>query len=206
MTLSDVAGLRWLVEHTPEMLTLYDASGALVYVSPSVLRTAGHAPEDLSSEVLTNLTYPDDRQHLFESFAEVYATPGAVVPMLTRQRYADGSWHWLDGTLTNLLHVASVGAVLHNFHDVTELKLAELARTEAVDMLIERNADLEHVAALVSHELRSPVTTILGLAALLQEPDVDDHTRAQCIEGLMLTATKLDDRLRYTAAFLEPRT
>ncbi len=51
--------------------------------------------------------------------------PGQVVTIQYRSRHKDGSWRWLESTLTNLLAEPSVGAIVFNFRDITERKQAE---------------------------------------------------------------------------------
>ena len=43
-------------------------------------------------------------------------------------RHKDGSWRWIESTTRNLLHEPGVQAVVVNFRDITERKLAEAER------------------------------------------------------------------------------
>ncbi len=76
---------------------------------------------------------------------------------------------------------------------VTGRKIAERERTQAQQSLAVRNADLERIAFVVSHELRAPVATILSLVGLMNDPETDEITRAECMAGLVACATTLDE-------------
>lgn len=77
--------------------------------------------------------------------------------------------------------------------DITARKLSELEREKMTSDLLHHVKDLEQFAYIVSHNLRSPVVNIRGLANLLQ-----DHTHlgesdfAKCLDGLGVAANKLD--------------
>ena len=46
---------------------------------------------------------------------ELLRTPSKVVTAEVRVRHKDGSWRWIDCTITNLMHEESVGAMVMNF-------------------------------------------------------------------------------------------
>jgi PAS domain S-box len=41
---------------------------------------------------------------------------------LFRLRHQDGSWRWMEGSLTNLLDEPAVQSVVINYRDITERK------------------------------------------------------------------------------------
>ena len=64
--------------------------------------------------------------------------------------------------------------------------------TTSVEALTTRLADLERFAAVVTHDLREPLASILGLTELLEVAELDDATRQQCIDGLISISKKLN--------------
>ena len=79
------------------------------------------------------MIHPDDRNRVESVFADLVATPGKKVKITMRTVRKDGSVRWLEGHGHNLLHNPAVGAVVVNWHDVTERVAAEdkLRQTEA---------------------------------------------------------------------------
>jgi PAS domain S-box-containing protein len=63
--------------------------------------------------------------------AELLATPGAKATTQYRLRHKDGTWHWVEGTGTNLLHDPSVRAIVVNYRDITEQRRAAEALRES---------------------------------------------------------------------------
>ncbi|BAJ73854.1 signal transduction histidine kinase [Microbacterium testaceum StLB037] len=79
---------------------------------------------------------------------------------------ADGSWHALSASTRRLVSSDEPESTLLIVHDITALIEAERAR--------------ERLAATVSHELRNPLTAIIGHADLaLDDPDLSPKVREQ---------------------------
>jgi signal transduction histidine kinase len=87
---------------------------------------------------------------------------------------------------------ALIGAV-NVLVDITEWHQAERAVREAVDALEASNAVKDEFLGLISHELRTPVTTIFGNARLLETRggDLDDEVRAAMITDIATDADRL---------------
>ncbi|TND10248.1 MAG: PAS domain-containing protein [Bacteroidetes bacterium] len=85
--------------------------------------------------------------------------------------------------------VRMVGAM----RDVTWEKRLALEQEKITAELLRRNNDLEQFAYIISHNLRAPVTNILGISNLLREVDVNAEERRKCMDGLVLSVKKLDE-------------
>jgi len=115
---------RALIENAPDAITLVGADGLLKYVSPSTQRILGYAPEEQLGCNPADFAYPDDLPALQASMQDVLQVPGQVVRTQYRVRHKDGSWRWLESSITNLLAEPSVEAIVFNFRDTTERKQA----------------------------------------------------------------------------------
>ena len=124
LRLSEVRN-RALIENSPDAITLLGADGLLKYLSPSAQRILGYAPEELVGSNPAEFTHPDDLPALLKLLDDLSQTPGVVVTTQYRLRHKDGSWCWLESTITNLLAEPSVQAIVFNFRDITERKQAE---------------------------------------------------------------------------------
>ena len=78
-------------------------------------------PKVLVGRNAAELTHPDDLAAVRQT-AAAPATTGTVV---WRRRHRDGSWRWIEGVRTNLLHDPAVRGVVTNYRDITERKRAE---------------------------------------------------------------------------------
>lgn len=76
--------------------------------------------------------------------------------------------------------------------DVTERRLAEQEREKMVSNIIQQSNNQEQFAYIISHNLRAPIATIMGLANLLKETDSkEDAYKIQ--QHVVTSVIKLDD-------------
>ena len=119
------ARFRSLVQHAADVVSVLDAGGRRRYVSPAIERVLGFRPEALIGQQFVDLLHPDDAPRAQQVLAEVAETPRAQATVDYRARSQDGSWRWIEATVTNLLADPSVGGVVVNARDVTERRVAE---------------------------------------------------------------------------------
>lgn len=78
--------------------------------------------------------------------------------------------------------------------NITDRKNAEKEREKVTEELIKRNAALEQFGYMVSHNLRSPVSNIIGLTdIILHSPNLNSEDFKKCVEGLKVSVKKLDE-------------
>jgi len=82
--------------------------------------------------------------------------------------------------------------ILASFVDITERKNAEAIREKITADLVRRNNDLEQFAYIVSHNLRAPLTNIMGLSVMLQDSSLSKAIRNEVVNNLTLSANRLD--------------
>ena len=116
---------RSLVQHTSDTITVLDASGTIIYISPAVERMTGYRPEERVGTNAFDSVHPDDRERASGIFAEILKTPGIHPPLEFRVQHWDGSWLYLEHTVNNLLDDPAMGAVVINSRDITERRRAE---------------------------------------------------------------------------------
>ena len=105
----------------------------------------------------------------------------------------DGSNKWYS---TNWYPVTdnykNVIGIIFAQTDITGRKTAELKEKIFTEDLIQRNAVLEQFAYIISHNLRGPVSTILGISELMQDNSVNDEERSYFVNGIAESVKKLD--------------
>jgi PAS domain S-box-containing protein len=126
---------RALIENSADGIALLDQQGIVRYLSPSVTRLLGYAPEELLGSLSFDLLHPDDLEPVLDFFSNIIETPGKKLGMLYRLRHKDGSWRWTEGNRINLLDDPAVGAVVVNFRDVTGRKQLEAELHAAKEQL-----------------------------------------------------------------------
>ncbi len=132
-----------LVEYSMEEVSLITADGTLIYESPSKRRPLGYPPNSMVGHNLLELFHPDEKDAAAQLLANIVAHPGLNQEALFRVQHQDGSWRWMEGYLTNLLHEPSVHAIVINYRDVTERQMVD-------EELKRRLTDFEAVTQLSS--------------------------------------------------------
>jgi PAS domain S-box-containing protein len=118
---------RNLLAHIPEMVTISDREGKIVYANPATERISGYTPEEFLALVPFERVHPEDRPRCEEAFQKLANTPGLRLHLEHRLRHKGGTWCWVEGTFASLFDDPDVGGLLATVRDVSERKRAEEA-------------------------------------------------------------------------------
>ncbi|HEY5639641.1 MAG TPA: PAS domain S-box protein, partial [Dehalococcoidia bacterium] len=94
---------RSLIENAVDLVIVLNDDSTIRYISPSVKRAIGFAPEELvGSSAFSGMVHEDDLANSIAAFKEVTQNPDVTSPMTARVRHKNGSWRAFEGTLQNL--------------------------------------------------------------------------------------------------------
>lgn len=130
-----------LIENAPDGILLMGVNRMAIYESPSTKRIMGYDPSQRYELNLALLTHPDDAPALTKLVDEVIQTKGRIATTQYRIKHRNGSWRWLESTFTNQLDNPNINAVIVNFHDITDQRLAEESERQSENRL---QALIEH--------------------------------------------------------------
>ncbi|PIQ49019.1 MAG: hypothetical protein COW03_07155 [Cytophagales bacterium CG12_big_fil_rev_8_21_14_0_65_40_12] len=117
---------RVLVENGADAVAIIGADGMPNYVSPSITRVLGYSEQEALELNLFEIVHPDDLEGISAKMIEVLENPQRpIYGHTSRTKHKDGSWRYLEATITNLLNDPSINGIVDNFRDVTEQVLAE---------------------------------------------------------------------------------
>lgn len=117
---------RTLVENSTEAVVVLSAEARPTYVSPAVKNVLGYTAQEVMAMDLFTMAHVDDVAELSKVMIEVLAKPGVPIQGHTgRMLHKDGSWRWIEATVTNLLHDPAINGIVDNFRDVTLKKASE---------------------------------------------------------------------------------
>jgi diguanylate cyclase (GGDEF)-like protein/PAS domain S-box-containing protein len=144
---------RALIERSSDMIVILDATGAVTYVSPGCSRVLGHAADDVLGRPLQAILHAEDAPSLARVL-DGRALRSGDEPIELRAADADGEWHVLEVTATNLLHDPDVAGFVLNARDTTERKrLADELRHQALHDTLTGLANRALLGDRVAHAL-----------------------------------------------------
>ncbi len=119
---------RALVEKSSDMQSLSDATGKVLYGSPSIKRGLGYTSEEFLLKYPYHLIHANDIQDYLEKRNKLLQTPGGSFNFQQRRLHKNGTWIWCEGTIVNMIDESGINALVTNFRDVSERKLADEAK------------------------------------------------------------------------------
>jgi len=194
---------RAMIEHSSDGVVLTrPGAGGIYYASPGLQRLLGYTLEDLRGRETSEFVHPD---HLDEGrMSSQPSAPGKVVIFETKVRHRDGSWRWIENTVSNLLDEPSVQAVVMNFRDITERKQAEVERAR-LEQRLRQSAKMEAVGRLaggIAHDFNNILGGILGYAEMLVEGLAPGTAQKRYAQNVLTAATRagalVDQILAYS--------
>lgn len=129
---------RALIEKSFGAIGLTDKNAKILYLSPSFTTILGYTPQEMIGTVGFSLVYPEDIPLARALVTDVLNTPSKSATVELRCHHKDGTMRYLEVIATNLLANPRVGAIVFNFHDITERMIVQetLAKDKAEDEAI----------------------------------------------------------------------
>jgi PAS domain S-box-containing protein len=177
------AAMRALIEYMPEGVLLLDAAGTILFVNPAARRIFRCNTGDLVGQSALALL-AGDRDDL--------GAPGALPnlqPVEVRGRRTDGSEFPLEFTI-NRMQLGAERRITAIVRDVSSRHEAD-ADNRAAD------ARRRKYFATATHELRTPMASVLGFSELLLKRDFDPATGHELLEIIHRQANRLVDLINH---------
>ena len=116
------ADLRFLAEHTTDLVARVGADGCISYLSPSVYAVLGWRPEQLLGEAAQRLCHPADTAVIRVPLAGTDQEPVTVPGRLRR---ADGGYTWCEATARVITGPGGHRELLISARDISQRLAAE---------------------------------------------------------------------------------
>ncbi|MBS1778246.1 MAG: PAS domain S-box protein [Bacteroidetes bacterium] len=174
---------RSLIQNSADAILVLNADYEIVYASNSLNKITGFTPEEVLGVNVIEFGHPDEREMLLQYKQKVYSNPGVPHNIIYRRVRKDGTYIWCEGTTINLLEDDIVQGIVINFRDITQRRQYEDALKAANEDLQKTNTELDKFVYSVSHDLRAPLSSMMGVVelALTETEDGDMLTHLDMI-------------------------
>lgn len=186
---------RSLLKNSNDGLFLMNLDGVILEISQTGKHILGYDETDLVGKTRYDLVHPDDLNRVADAFIDVAKNSEKTSYFEYRSLGKDGNYKWLEASYQNLLNDPAVGAIVVNFRDITERKSLEIEREKLIDTLNTKNADLRNFSFIISHNLRAPLSNLLGFVSLLQDINIEDAMLKDICESFKTSTMQLDNTL-----------
>ncbi len=156
-----------------------------------------------SLQAFVDRLHPEDKDYVLNALTTGIANNNTT-PIEYRIVQPNGTIRWLK-TEGEIFYNATGQAtrIVGSHKDITKRKLLELEREKVVDDLTLRNKELEQFTYIVSHNLRSHVSNIIGMAAELTEPTTQPDIQQLFLSEIKNSAQKLDNVIKDLSFILQ---
>lgn len=177
------------------------------YLSSQVEKTIGYTAEDVRNDPYAwiNAIHPDDIDSMKSITKEMFSTQKPVTRVYRMKHKQTGEYIWLEDYVVPILDKEGwIREFYASARDITARKKAEIEREKLIMELSKRHDELMQFNHIVSHNLRSPVASILGLAQFLQG-EMPPEELHETTSYILQAAYAMDDLLHDLNTILSAR-
>ena len=166
---------RYLLESFPDLILVIDLHGRYSFVSSRIQDLRGFKPENLLGKKVEE--EEDFSPELLELYRDLTEGRKKFGTCDYRARHRDGSWRTMRASASPLFDAENkLSGAIVSVRDITVEKKLEQQIIQS-----ERLAAMGQMIAGFAHELNNPLTSILGMAELLQEGEAPESVRKQMV-------------------------
>ncbi|MES2734576.1 MAG: PAS domain S-box protein [Bacteroidota bacterium] len=180
-----------LFQNSSDFVQTINAEGRILYQSPTFYRLNGYQANEREGQSIFELIHPEQTAAARLFLQQLLENPAKSQSIQVKILHKDGHWRWIESTATNLLHEPVVKAMVLNNRDITERKLAEEQLKQQNHELRKINAELDRFVYRASHDLRAPLSSLLGLITITKM-ESSEETKAQYLQMMEKSIGKLD--------------
>ncbi|MVN91036.1 sensor histidine kinase [Mucilaginibacter aquatilis] len=174
-------------------VAVLDSDFSIELINDVFLKMCGHPRDYIIGKRLSDLITREDVDDIVLEEGRANLLNGVAIERELECFRSDGSSFWNFIKLTPIMSSEGKMEMCITVHtDITDKKKAELELRMLADDLYRQNKELHQFAYIVSHNMRSPVANIVGLANLLELFKDDPETQSQTLKELTKSVNNLD--------------
>jgi PAS domain S-box-containing protein len=153
-----------------------------VFVSPVWAEMLGYTSEEMAGittiDRLVDMTHPEDREKTRQIIKRILTT-GQPYNYELRLRTKNGAFKWFyNSGVSKRKPGGEIEIIVGSIIDVNERRLAEEQIREQNELLAKANTELDRFVYSVSHDLRAPLSSILGLISIAEKTESQQEVKS----------------------------
>jgi PAS domain S-box-containing protein len=182
-----------ILSTTPDHFHVHDREGHYLYASPTALQAIGLTADQVLGKSWRDLGFSAEEGQRFEERLKIVFEAGQAVTAELTFPIGD-NLHTYEQILSPLRDQAGcVVMAVSTVHDITERKRTEQLIQQYASEVLARNEDLAAFSRTVAHDLKGPLSNIIGFIEWLQgRPDLPQAERQEYIDIIARNAVKMD--------------
>ena len=192
------ARVQALLENSEDQILITDINGHATWLSSSVSRSRGRTTESLQAAGPFDHIHEEDVERLQALKYRIQASQGIPLPMDYRVQHGDGSWHYYEGTATNLLEDPRIKGIVIDVRDVTERR--------ALEQEAQRSEKLESIGLLaggLAHDFNNLLTSLFGSLDLIKVATLRGNSPDKPLANAREAANRAADLTRQLLTFAQ---
>jgi PAS domain S-box-containing protein len=161
---------RNLVETSTDWVWELDENNIYIYSSPKVQEMLGYQPEEILGKTPFDFMNPQEAERMRNISAQLGEAKEPFSLLDNTMLHKDGREVYVE---TNGVPIFDEKGIFRGFRgidrDISQKKIAESLLNQTLQELKARNFELDSFVYKVSHDLRAPLTSIMGLISLMKD-------------------------------------
>ena len=167
----------------------------IIYTNPAFSAMSGYSSIEVLGQTPTIFMGPNsDEKEYLKLMAALTKKEECVVETISYKKNRDEFWvrfsmipiYNSDNELSHWLSIQ---------RDVSEEKKLEKEKEQLIRELTQNNKDLKQFSYITSHNLKAPLSNLIGLLNLVEETAIEDEELSEILEGFSKSTHLLNDTI-----------
>lgn len=160
------------VLNSADLTALTDLNDLILFISPQSETILGYSCENLIGKHIQLNFHPDDKETCLQKWNRLKTNGEAIYNHEYRIFDSKGELHWVSHSAIHVKVEQNLIGIQSTIRDITESKLAEQLVIQAKDKAEESDRLKTAFLHNISHEIRTPINSIVGFSEFLNEPNL----------------------------------
>lgn len=157
---------RLLADNTIDLVCLHNLDVSFKYVSPSIHTLLGYDPEEMIGKYPVDFLHPDDVENFKKSIGTIIKGNKRFSQQV-RLQHKNGNYSWFETNASIVFENEIPVGFQSSTRDITQRKKAEQIIEDTLVQERQLNELRTNLVSTISHEFRTPMTTIRSSAELI---------------------------------------